>query len=613
MRRIDRFQQRHLPLAFPVAVAQKFGNDQAGLRAALIAYYGLFAIFPLLLLFTTILGYVLHGDDALREQLVKSALGTFPIIGTQLRSPTQRLEGSVPAVFIGVLLLLYGAIGLGQATQAGMNAVWNVPYARRPGFVPRNLRSIAVLALIAASTIGSTVLIGFATLVPHGLVTTVILLLGSVAVNFLLILVAFQVMTALDLRWRDMALGAALAAVFWQALQSVGTWYVSRGLLHNNDVYGFFALVIVLVSWIYIGAQLFLLAAEINVVLRYRLWPRSIVQPPLTAADREVFSRLAAAAVRRPEVKVAVEFSPEAYRDPLGGPPEPPPGRPAGAPGPAGSPRPEEPARRPGGHGLRCPQPFYRPSVSPGLPPDYPSDTSPDRRPTREESVPTATPQPSAGHPYLPSETPIPTIGGSAMFVRITTVTGARNLDAGIEYLRQEVVPQLRGQNGFRGLAVSGDPVTGLAHILAQWATRSDLDASESAVDKARHEAVEVMGGQVTVERFEQLLWEGSGTLPGPGARLHIRHIRMAPELIEENFTYFKESVLPQIRSNPGFLGVRLLVDRATGDSRVGTMWADEAAMRASLADSDRRRDAAAEHGINLGAGEELSLLMMSD
>lgn len=319
VRRIDRFQQRHRLVAFPVAVAQKFGNDQAGTRAALIAYYGLFAIFPLLLLFTTVLGYVLQGNDALRERLVKSALGTFPVIGTQLQSPTQRLEGSAPAVLIGGLLLLYGAIGLGQSAQAGMNAVWNVPYVQRPGLLPRYLRSIGVLALIAVSTIGSTVLTGFATAVSRGTTATAVLLLGSVAVNFLLILVAFRVMTSVNVRWRDMALGAALAAVFWQSLQAAGSWYVTRGLHHNNDIYGFFALVIVLLSWIYIGAQLFLLAAEINVVLRYHLWPRSLVQPPLTAADREVFRRLATSAVRRPEVEVAVAFSPDADRDPLAG------------------------------------------------------------------------------------------------------------------------------------------------------------------------------------------------------------------------------------------------------------------------------------------------------
>jgi uncharacterized BrkB/YihY/UPF0761 family membrane protein len=85
VRRADRFQQRHAILAFPFAVMQKFGNDQAGGKAALMAYYGLFALFPLLLLLATILGYILPAHPALREQLINSALGYFPVIGDQLR------------------------------------------------------------------------------------------------------------------------------------------------------------------------------------------------------------------------------------------------------------------------------------------------------------------------------------------------------------------------------------------------------------------------------------------------------------------------------------------------------------------------------------------------
>ncbi len=317
IRRVDKFQQRHGVLGFPFAILQKFGNDQAGSKAALIAYYGLFAIFPLLMLFTTILGYVLNNNDQLRKDLVDSALGSFPIIGPQLQSQVHTLTGNAFAVVIGSLLLLYGAIGLGLATQSAMNSVWNIPYVRWPSLPMRYLRGFAILALLAASTIGSTVLTGFATLTSHENVSRVLLLIGSLALNFVLILIAFMVMTAVRFRWRDVVLGAVLATVFWQTLQLIGSWYVGRELQHATDTYGFFGIVIVLLAWIYLGAQFFLLAAEINVVKRHGLWPRSITQPPLTAADRAVFERLAQMEVRRPEVEVRVEFTPEADFDPL--------------------------------------------------------------------------------------------------------------------------------------------------------------------------------------------------------------------------------------------------------------------------------------------------------
>src|SRR5262245_36707641 len=94
VRRVDRFQQRHVVLGFPWAVMQKFGNDQAGGKAALMAYYGLFALFPLLLLLATILGFVLAGDPALRQDLIDSALSNIPVIGDQLKSDAHPPAGN---------------------------------------------------------------------------------------------------------------------------------------------------------------------------------------------------------------------------------------------------------------------------------------------------------------------------------------------------------------------------------------------------------------------------------------------------------------------------------------------------------------------------------------
>jgi uncharacterized BrkB/YihY/UPF0761 family membrane protein len=140
--------------------------------------------------------------------------------------------------------------------------------------------------------------------------------IGSVLVNLGLFLLVFMVLTAEPLRLREVALGAAIAAVFWEALQLTRIWYVTRGLRYATPTYGVFAVVIMLLSWRYLGSQLFLWAAEINVVLWYRLWPRSMIQPPLTRADRLVFGRLARMEVRRPEEQVTATFTDAADEDP---------------------------------------------------------------------------------------------------------------------------------------------------------------------------------------------------------------------------------------------------------------------------------------------------------
>ena len=319
VRRADRFQQRHVVIAFPWAVAQKFGNDQACGKAALMAYYGLFALFPLLLLLATVLGFALSGNPALRDQMIDSALGKFPIIGDQLRSEVHPLEGNTVALVIGIAGTLYGSLGIGFAAQNAMNTVWNIPYVRWPSFPARYLRTFGVIGLLGLAVASSTALTTFATAVAHGAGVTVLAVAASFVVNLGLFLLAFMVLTAEPLRPREVAVGAIIATLFWETLQLIGTWYVTRGLRNASPTYGAFAVVITLLSWLYLGSQPTLWAAEINVVLRYRLWPRSVTQPPLTRADRRVLMRLAQMEVRRPEEEVAASFTDEADEDPLGG------------------------------------------------------------------------------------------------------------------------------------------------------------------------------------------------------------------------------------------------------------------------------------------------------
>ncbi|MGE5291545.1 MAG: YihY/virulence factor BrkB family protein [Micromonosporaceae bacterium] len=319
VRRADNFQQRHAAIAFPWAVMQKFGNDQAGSKATLMAYYGLFALFPLLLLLATVLGFALSGNAALRDQLINSALGNFPVIGDQLRSEVHPLEGNTTALVIGIAGTLYGAFGIGFASQNAMNTVWNIPFVHWPSWWKRYLRTFGVIGLLGLAVVSSTALAAVATAVAHGTGAAVLAAAGSALVNLGLFLLAFMVLTAEPLRIRDVALGAILATVFWETLQLIGTWYVTRGLQRASPIYSVFAVVITLLSWLYLGSQLTLWAAEINVVLRYRLWPRSVTQPPLTKADRLVYIRLVQMEVRRPEVEVTTSFTDKADEDPLKG------------------------------------------------------------------------------------------------------------------------------------------------------------------------------------------------------------------------------------------------------------------------------------------------------
>src|SRR5580693_8017655 len=84
LRAADRIQQGRPWLAVPFATWKKFGDDQAGNLAALIAYYAFAAIFPLLLVFVTILDLVLRSNPGLHDRLLHSALSQYPVVGKDL-------------------------------------------------------------------------------------------------------------------------------------------------------------------------------------------------------------------------------------------------------------------------------------------------------------------------------------------------------------------------------------------------------------------------------------------------------------------------------------------------------------------------------------------------
>jgi heme-degrading monooxygenase HmoA len=196
------------------------------------------------------------------------------------------------------------------------------------------------------------------------------------------------------------------------------------------------------------------------------------------------------------------------------------------------------------------------------------------------------------------------------MHARLTTVTGATKIDDGVAYLRDSVLPQVQQQKGFQGLTASADRSTGLVLVLALWESEADLDASESVADKARSQSLKVLGGQAKVDRFEQTVWEVGAVRPQPGAKLHVRPIKMDPSRVDENLIFFKETVLPEIKETPGFMSVRQLTNRKSGEGRVGTIWADAASLETAQAKSEERRPMAAGQGVEFGEDMVLELVL---
>ncbi|MBV8997962.1 MAG: YihY/virulence factor BrkB family protein [Solirubrobacterales bacterium] len=305
VRAFDRFQLAHKPLAVPMAVIRKFGNDQAGQLAALISYYAFFSIFPLLLVFTTILGFVLQGNNSIYDDVKNSVLGHFP--GIDLR--THELSGNVTALVLGLLTSIWAGLGVTNAAQNAFNRVWAVPFKDRPDFIHSRLRGLLLLTCLGVIFVLSAVATGIVTTVFSGLLVRIGGYAVTLAVNFGLYVAAFRFLTATVVSTRSMWLGAALAAVFLTIMQFVGSIYVKHVVTHASNTYGTFATVIGLLVWLHLIAQMTLYSAEVNVVFVRKLWPRSLLGPPAEPADQETLRALAKVEERHEHEQVDVRFS----------------------------------------------------------------------------------------------------------------------------------------------------------------------------------------------------------------------------------------------------------------------------------------------------------------
>jgi YihY family inner membrane protein len=318
--RLDRYQRRHSWLGFPLAVIYKFFDDRGSYLSALITYYAFVSLFPLLLLFYSALGFFLEGHPEVQHDLEQSVLQNFPVIGPELSKNITSFQGSGVALAVGILGALYGGLGAMQAAQAGFNQIYGVPRNRQPNPIKSRLRSLGLLGLLGTGVLLSTaiaVIVATANGISaqFGPVTQVAGYVLSYLVNVALFSAAFQLLTSLDLRFRQVLAGGMVAAGLWLLVQTFGAKYIGHVLKHSNHLYGVFAVVLTALAWIYLQSVILMLSAEINVVLHRRLWPRSLLTPftddvILTAADRRAYEQYAKTQRFKGFETVTAEFEP---------------------------------------------------------------------------------------------------------------------------------------------------------------------------------------------------------------------------------------------------------------------------------------------------------------
>jgi membrane protein len=295
---LDRFQRRHPVVGFPIAVVYKYFDDQGPYLAAIITLYAFIAIFPLMLISTSILGFFLQGDAGLRNRLLDSALSQFPIVGAQLGRP-EGLRGSTSAIVIGSLAATYGSLGLGQAAQNAANIAWSIPRNSRTNAVLQRLRSLVLLAFaglgILALAVASSVLANPDVLGDVEQTYSWVARGVGFVVTSLIFIGLFRLVSPRPARTRSVLPGALVASVLWQLLQVVGNSYVTNVIGSASQMNQTFAVVLGLIAFLYLAGILIVMSLEINVVLRRRLYPRALLTPftdnvSPTRADIEAYT-----------------------------------------------------------------------------------------------------------------------------------------------------------------------------------------------------------------------------------------------------------------------------------------------------------------------------------
>jgi membrane protein len=299
---VDRAQQRRRGPAFLVAVFLRYWEDRGRQYGTLLSYYGFVSLFPLLLVFVTVLGIVLEGNPDLRDRILDTVYGNLPVVGAQLRQSTTSLNSSGWVLVAGLLVALWSGLAVVKHAQDALNLQWAVPRFQRPGFVTRSVRALGALAVLGLGIVVATAATSLAAFLPDlpwaGRVVGAVL---AISVNVAVLTASYRVLIHAAVGWHALVPGSVVGGIALWVLQLVGATYVARVIVGASDVYGTFATMFGLLVWIALLARVTLLASEINVVRTKRLWPRSLPGMPPTEADR----RALAETIRR-----------EAYRDP---------------------------------------------------------------------------------------------------------------------------------------------------------------------------------------------------------------------------------------------------------------------------------------------------------
>jgi len=238
-----------------------------GRNASVLAFFTFLSIFPLMLAATTILGFVLDGNEDLQERLINGAADEIPIIGQQLKENPQSLSGDTLSLIIGLASALWSSNKAFVGIQGELDDTWEVHVEDRAGLPIVRGRALIGLAIIGTAQIGSIVLASVVRSAGLPGISQILIFLGTIVLNILVIGAMFRFLTSASPTWRDVWPGAITAGLAFSVLQRVGPGLVQSVTEGVDPVFRSFYVVIGLVTWLSLVSIATLMSAELNAAI----------------------------------------------------------------------------------------------------------------------------------------------------------------------------------------------------------------------------------------------------------------------------------------------------------------------------------------------------------
>lgn len=266
--KVQTWRERHHAVDVAVETADGFRRHRTSRAAALLSHYGFLSVFPLMLVFTTVVGFVLQNRPDLQADVIDSALASLPIIGQQLGIDPAGLRGSGLALAVGITVALWAGLKAFVYAQQAMDDAWDVPLTARMNPVKVRARALGMAAIIGGAQVVAAFGASLVGLAGVAAVHRALLVLGGIALNTAVVGLSYKVLTTRVLDWRTEVLpGAVPAGILLSGLQVLGTVVVARAIGNAAPVYGTFATVIALLSWMSLHALVALGGIELNAAL----------------------------------------------------------------------------------------------------------------------------------------------------------------------------------------------------------------------------------------------------------------------------------------------------------------------------------------------------------